>query len=185
MRSTTLASIVALAAIALPAQGATAHDPADGHGHHSGQVPPQTRELLRQVRKATRAYRDVEVAKAAGYEPAKTCAEDPKYGGMGIHYANPKLLADGVLDPTRPEVLVYQPGSDGKLSLGAVEYFQPDADQDLDTNDDRPSMFGVPFDGPMLGHEPGMPKHYDLHVWLYKHNPAGIFAAWNPAVRCP
>ena len=61
----------------------------------------------------------------------------------------------------------------------------PDADQDLDTNDDQPSLFEMPFDGPMLGHEPGMPKHYDLHVWLYKHNPAGIFAAYNPRVECP
>jgi hypothetical protein len=30
-----------------------------------------------------------------------------------------------------------------------------------------------------------MPIHYDLHVWLYKHNPAGMFAAWNPRVSCP
>jgi hypothetical protein len=185
MRSTPIACIAALAAVALPAQTASAHHPGDDHAPRSGKIAPQTRELLGQVRKATRRYRDVAVAKAAGYEAAKTCAEDPKYGGMGIHYANPKLLADGVLDPTRPEVLVYQPARDGRLSLGAVEYFLPDADQDLDTNEDQPSLFGLPFDGPMLGHEPGMPKHYDLHVWLYKHNPAGLFAAWNPTVRCP
>jgi hypothetical protein len=30
-----------------------------------------------------------------------------------------------------------------------------------------------------------MPIHYDLHVWLYKHNPAGTFAMWNPRVHCP
>jgi hypothetical protein len=185
MRSTPVACIAALAAIALPAQTASAHHPGDDHAPRSGKIAPQTRELLGQVRKATRRYRDVAVAKAASYEAAKTCVEDPKYGGMGIHYANPKLLADGVLDPTRPEVLVYQPARDGRLSLGAVEYFLPDADQDLDTNEDLPSLFGLPFDGPMLGHEPGMPKHYDLHVWLYKHNPAGLFAAWNPTVRCP
>jgi hypothetical protein len=104
---------------------------------------------------------------------------------MGIHYANEQLLADGKLDPLHPEVLVYQPGRNGTLTLGAVEYFMPDADQDLDTDGDQPSLFGVPFDGPMHGHEPGMPKHYDLHVWLYKHNPAGIFAAYNPRVKCP
>jgi hypothetical protein len=169
MRPTTLGALVALAAAVVPAQVASAHDS----------------RQLREVRKATRAFRDVEAAKAAGYKGAPDCAADPKYGGMGIHYANPKLLTDGVLDPLRPEVLVYQPGAGGKLSLGAVEYFKPDADQDLDTNNDRPSLFGMPFDGPMLGHEPGMPKHYDLHVWLYKHNPAGLFAAFNPRVQCP
>ena len=71
-----------------------------------------------------------------------------------------------------------------KLRLGAVEYFQADADGDLNTDDDRPFMFDLPFDGPMFGHEPGMPVHYDLHVWLYRHNPAGLFAMWNPRVSC-
>jgi len=125
------------------------------------------------------------VAKAAGYAPAPECVDDPKYGGMGIHYANQKLIADGKLDITRPEILVYQPTADGGRRLGAVEYFQVDGDQGLATADDKPSLFGLPFDGPMLGHEPGMPIHYDLHVWLYNHNPAGIFAMWNPRVSCP
>ena len=159
----------------------------DGGGGVPGGIQPETRQLLREVRKATEAYRDVGAALAAGYErtPTNECAMDPKYGGMGIHYGNPELLADGELDPLKPEVLVYQPTRHGQLRLGAVEYFKPDADQDLDTNDDLPSLFDVPFDGPMLGHEPGMPKHYDLHVWLYRHNPAGLFSAWNPSVTCP
>ena len=98
---------------------------------------------------------------------------------------NRALVEDGQLDVTRPEVLVYQPARGGKLRLGAVEYFQADADQDLATDPDRPSLFGLPFDGPMLGHNPQMPIHYDLHAWLYRHNPAGMFAMWNPTVHCP
>lgn len=137
------------------------------------------------MRQATRAFRDVRAARAAGYEAAGPCASDPKYGGMGIHYGNPELLADGELDITKPEVLVYQPARNGRLRLGAVEYFQVDADQHLATQEDRPSLFELPFDGPMLGHDPEMPIHYDLHVWLYRHNPAGMFAAFNPLVRCP
>ena len=109
----------------------------------------------------------------------------PKYGAMGIHYANPRLVADGRLDITRPELLVYQPTRRGTLRLGAIEYFQADGDQDLATDPDRPWLFDVPFDGPMLGHNPQMPIHYDLHVWLYRHNPAGLFAMWNPRVTCP
>lgn len=42
-----------------------------------------------------------------------------------------------------------------------------------------------PFDGPTLGHEPGMPIHHDLHAWVWKHNPAGTFAQFNPRVSCP
>jgi hypothetical protein len=37
----------------------------------------------------------------------------------------------------------------------------------------------------MEGHEPGMPVHYDLHAWIFKHNPAGVFAQYNPRVTCP
>lgn len=177
-----------LAATATVGPLATAGAHGGGHdgGGVPGGIPPETQRLLREVRKATEAFRDLEAAQAAGYtETTGECAADPKYGGMGVHYGNPELLADGELDPLQPEVLVYQPTRHGKLRLGAVEYFIPDADQDLDTNDDLPSLFGVPFDGPMLGHEPGMPKHYDLHVWLYRDNPAGLFSAWNPSVTCP
>ena len=179
------AAIVAVALAALTPTAGAHHGPEPGKAGRADQIPPETREQLREVRHATRVFRDVDAAKAAGYAPAPECADDPKYGGMGIHYANEKLIADGKLDITRPEILVYQPTAGGGLRLGALEYFQVDGDQDLATADDRPSLFGVPFDGPMLGHEPGMPIHDDLHVWLYKHNPAGIFAAWNPRVSCP
>ena len=176
---------LAIAAIAwLAAQPATS----SGHpGHRHADTPSSRAHAndLRRARAATRKFRDVNVARAAGYAATGECAQDPKYGGMGIHYANPDLVADGQLDVTKPEVLVYQPMRSGKLRLGAVEYFQADADQDLATDPDRPSLFDLPFDGPMLGHEPGMPIHYDLHVWLYRHNPAGLFAAWNPRVHCP
>ena len=187
VRRRTCALALATSCLTLgPLAAAGAH----GGGGHGGEVPgglpPETRQQLKEVREATEAFRDIDAALAAGYErtPTNECALDPKYGGMGIHYGNPDLIADGVLDPLKPEVLVYQPTRHGHLRLGAVEYFKPDADQDLDTNDDLPSLFGVPFDGPMLGHEPGMPKHYDLHVWLYRPNPAGLFAAWNPTVTC-
>jgi hypothetical protein len=180
MRRLALAAVVTAAALAVPA-AAGAH-PGPDHPEPGG----DTRQDLRRARAATLKYRDVDVARAAGYEAAGECADDPKYGGMGIHYGNEALLADGELDVRKPEILVYQPTPSGKLRLGAVEYFQPDADQDLATDEDRPSLFGgMPFDGPMLGHEPGMPVHYDLHVWLYKHNPAGRFAMWNPRVDCP
>jgi hypothetical protein len=48
-------------------------------------------------------------------------------------------------------------------------------------------VFGKAFDGPMEGHEPLLPRnlhHYDLHVWLWKENPAGLFSPTNPSVTC-
>lgn len=26
--------------------------------------------------------------------------------------------------------------------------------------------------------------HYDQHVWIWSHNPDGVFATWNPAITC-
>ena len=179
--------VLLLTAVALavgPTAGLGGHTAAQATSRHAGSTHDQTADL-RRARAATRAFRDVDAARAAGYAATGECAQDPKYGGMGIHYANPDLVADGKLDVTKPEVLVYQPTPSGTLRLGAIEYLRADADQDLATDPDRPELFGLPFDGPMLGHEPGMPVHYDLHVWLYRHNPAGLFAMWNPRVHCP
>jgi len=133
---------------------------------------------------ATRRFRDVENAIAAGYLPTKDCVP-----GMGFHYVKPALAGDPTIDPTLPEVLVYTPAAGGTVRLAALEYFRADADQNLKTDDDRPTLFGHPFNGPMPGHPlppgmPPMPIHYDLHVWLYQANPSGVLATTNPEVGC-
>jgi hypothetical protein len=149
-------------------------------------VPAATNEgqdELSLVRTATDRYHDESVALADGYVRTDECVELPGVGGMGFHYVQPSLM-DASLDIERPEILVYAPSGSGGRRLVAVEYFQPDADQDLATDDDRPGLFGVPFDGPMPGHVEGMPVHYDLHAWVWQANPAGTFAQWNPNVAC-
>jgi hypothetical protein len=158
-------SSLAFGAVALAGNGALAGD-------------------LERIRGALARYNSTAQAEQDGYVPSSPCEELPGAGAMGIHYVNPALMAPGI-DPLRPEILLYLPDADGKLKLIGVEYFQADADQDISTNADRPSVFGQPFDGPMDGHAPGMPIHYDLHVWLFEANPAGVFAAWNPAISCP
>jgi hypothetical protein len=145
----------------------------------SGSLPKD----LQDVRAAVARYHDVSVATAAGYIPASPC-EQTAAGAMGVHYMKPALLGPG-LDPLNPEVLLYMPQKNGSLQLVGVEYFQADADQNLSTSQDRPSLFGRGFDGPMLGHNPQMPIHYDLHVWVVEQNPSGVFAQYNPSIHCP
>lgn len=170
-----LAIGVTLACALVPAGLAIAHG--DSHTGLSG----AQRTVIRE---ATQQFRDVDVAIAAGYVPTDACVALPDgSAGMGYHYVNPALVGDTLIDPTLPEMLVYVDDG-GSRKLAAVEYFAADADQDLATADDRPTLMGHPFDGPMTGHEPGMPVHYDLHVWLYQRNPAGELSAWNPAVSC-
>jgi hypothetical protein len=144
-----------------------------------GRLSPE----LQDVRAAVARYHSVDQAAADGYFAASPCESSPA-GTMGIHFINPALFGPGN-DPLRPEILLYLPRADGSLELVGVEYFAVDSDQDLATSADRPSIFGQPFDGPMLGHGPGMPIHYDLHVWVAEANPAGVFAQWNPAIACP
>jgi hypothetical protein len=136
------------------------------------------------VKAATARYNSFEQAAKDGYSVAgEPCVASP-FGTMGFHAVNPALMADSMIDPLRPEILLYVPNKNGKLKLVGVEYWKADADGNLATDDDRPSIFGQPFDGPMPGHTLTMPVHYDLHVWLFEANPSGMFAPFNPAVSC-
>jgi hypothetical protein len=161
----------------------------------SGHVAAQKKEAmtpeLYKLRAALDKYQDPIVAVHDGYFSTVGCVEYPKagaagqvpypVGGMGVHFFNVMLM--GKLDPLTPQVLVYEPVG-GKLRLVAAEYFVP-LSPDVK---ERPQLFGQPFDGPMEGHHPLMPhglNHYDLHVWLWKTNPAGLFSPTNPTVKCP
>jgi hypothetical protein len=161
-----------------------------GLGSRAGADATSTVHLapeLRLAKAATARFRSVGEARAAGYagprEGRRACVESTS-GGMGVHFASPTLMKSPILDVRRPEMLVYEKTGAGELRLVALEYFKSDADQDVHTQGDRPTLFGRAFDGPMPGHRRGMGVHYELHVWLWKHNPRGLFSAWNPHVRC-
>ncbi len=117
---------------------------------------------------------------------------------MGIHYLNFGLLGDLTVDELLPEVLLYIPSGNG-LRLVAVEYVMLALVDNPDGPDFpwfepgpppypflplAPQAFGQPLSGPMPGHGPGEPWHYELHVWLWNGNPNGIFADWNPTLSC-
>jgi hypothetical protein len=132
---------------------------------------------LPNIRAATARYHDVSVALADGYIPVSGCEQSPQ-GTMGIHYLNPELAADAIVDPARPESLLYLPG-EGTTRLVGVEYFVAAAA----TGGVGPEVHGAPFDGPMAGHNDQMPEHYDLHLWIWSHNLDGLTAPWNPCQR--
>jgi len=144
--------------------------------------PEVVRKQLEVVKRVTDRFENANAAEARGYVQGSPCESSPQ-GGMGFHYINPAAIQDPKLDPLKPEVLLYAQATGG-LQLIGVEYMKVDGDQSLATDGDRPTLFGRAFDGPMLGHAPGMPIHYDLHVWLQKRNPSGTFAQWNPEVSC-
>ena len=145
---------------------------------------------LGKVRRATARFHDVDRAIAAGYSlrlpelSGATCIVQPGQGGMGVHMVNTSLL-DATLQPTRPEVLVYDPkvkrkGTE-KLRLVAVEYV---IFQSAWAGAGPPKLFGRPFDFVPEPNRYGLPPFYALHAWIWKRNPSGLFYAWNPRVRC-
>ncbi|MET9853404.1 hypothetical protein ABZY57_10705 [Streptomyces sp. NPDC006450] len=163
---------------------------APAHGVEGPAPDPRDPKAMRDMATAiavTARYADERQALRDGYVPHGTeCMSNPfGVGSMGYHYV--KQANWGSTDPSRPTALLYstEKNKNGRRKLQAVEWMATDRDQDLKTTDDRPSMFGLPFDGPMPGHWAGMPKHYDLHMWAYAKNPAGRFHNWNPALTCP
>ncbi len=147
------------------------------------------RSPLDKVRKANAAYKKVAVAEAAGYGLLKdaagiACIDNPGVGGMGIHYANGALVGDGDVNALTPDVLVYAPRKHGKLQLVAAEYvvFQEAWDA---KHDSPPVLFGREFELAPATNRYGLPAFYELHAWIWKHNPRGMFDDWNPHVKCP
>ena len=134
---------------------------------------------LDQVRDATDAYHQVSVAQAAGYNLVSGldyCFDNPSVGGMGFHYINVAQL-DNIIDPLKPEAMVYAPRPNGTLALGAVEYIVPAAAWDAG-HSQPPKLFGQVF-----GLEEALGV-YELHAWIWRNNPSGVFFEWNPKVSC-
>ena len=99
----------------------------------------------------------------------------------GLSY--PQLM-DDKLDPEKPEALIYEQGENGEFLLAAAVWMVqagPDTE--------RPELFGQEFEGPVKAEKATPLQHvnlvmYDLHAWLWKENPAGLFARTNPSLHC-
>jgi len=134
-------------------------------------------DQLGKLRSAVARFENIDAA-TPDYAPITGCMVDPSIpsaGGMGFHYAKADAF-DGVIDPVGPKALLYEPDANGRLRLVAVEFIVPYSiaprdgpaprlfEQDFVQNDDF--------------------KIWMLHAWIWKNNPAGMFASWNPNVNC-
>lgn len=144
-------------------------------------------QVLTDARQASAAFTDVNAAIAVGYvkfpDLVGDCVAQAGQGGMGVHYLN-SALVDGELDALRPELLVYRQASSGRLELAALEYVVPAPVWDA-AHAQPPSLFGHPFHLLRVPNRYGLTTPlYTLHVWLWEHNPNGLFNDWNPRVHC-
>jgi hypothetical protein len=169
-----------------------------------------TRSALDEIRAATEKYQDPEIALADGYmrDPGNLCTsateEDlpAQLGGMGIHFFRPDLLGLTGTQPRvagtgthtdflQPSVLVYFPDEKGTLKLGAVENLVWAEPWKATGNTGPPDFHGYQYwhriDNPATADvdEAHMfEPHYELHLWLFEPNPAGLFSPYNPRVGC-
>jgi hypothetical protein len=176
----------------------------------AGLAPGPGEPTLAEVRSATEQFRDVEVALAEGYirdpfdlcETAHMMGRPAELGAMGVHYVRPDLLGitgppsprvDGVgthTDFRKPSILIYEPQADGSLELVAVENLVFTRSWRETGQSAPPTFYGVPYDtmidDPTTETDEAhmFAPHFDRHVWIYRDNPNGVFAPFNPAVTC-
>ena len=139
-------------------------------------------QLLATIREATARYHSLDAALAVGYVLASDCEAIPE-GGIGVHYRKSSLF-DVVVDPTQPELLVYEPQQNSDPRLVAVAFVVPAAPWDA-THSAAPTLGEQVFEDKRVPDwsSPPFPT-YELHVWVWQHNPSGIYSTINPTVSC-
>ncbi|HEY5755016.1 MAG TPA: hypothetical protein VIU34_04295 [Steroidobacter sp.] len=150
---------------------------------HAGHVANSPSALIEAVRRATEVFRDVHNA-APDYGPILGCVSGPDQGAMGVHFANPALLEDDVLDKAHPEALIYE-FKNGVARLVGVEFIViADVWHVNHAPQDPPVLEGQLLQFVDSPNRFGLPAFYELHVWAWRDNPNGAFVDWNPRVSC-
>jgi len=131
-----------------------------------------------QARLATERFHTIDSAVAVGYPAVVAqCFTDTvhAHGAMGYHHVNQAYM-DSIVDVEKPEILLYARTADGRYELNGVEYILPYRYWPRDSVPPR-----------LMGRElfrEDERSYWYAHMWVWKENPAGLFADWNPAVAC-
>jgi hypothetical protein len=181
-------SIIALVLMSVCSSRALAQD---GHSHtltsqHQQLTPAQQGNpgaLVKVVRDANARFKDVSVAQAEGYALQFGCVSGESEGAMGLHYVNGDLVGGGVLDATKPQIVIYEAQPNGSLKLIGADYLLFQAAWDA-KNSAPPQLMGQAFHLFDAPNRFGLPAFYTLHVWAWKDNPNGAFVNWHPNVSC-
>ena len=162
---------------------ATARAQDSQHRHSARDEKGASGALVKAVKEATERFKDVSAAEAEGYSLAFGCVSGPDWGAMGLHYVNFPLVLDGVLDPSRPEIVIYEPQPNGRPRLIGADFlvFAEDWHKNNPAPPDLMGQLLHLFESP---NRFGLPNFYTLHVWAWKENPGGMFSNWHSKVSC-
>jgi hypothetical protein len=192
-----LAGVAAILAVvgvaACSASTSPSEQPSTGHSGPTEPVSPTLARQLADAHAATAKYAtDLAAAQRDGY-----MLITPMMEGMGLHYLNPAVEG---FDPTRPPILVYVMDGDA-ARLVALEWVFPETpatpplegatygsfDSACHFKDGTFVVWGGEADCPAASADGSEftfwhPDLVTLHVWLWLHNPAGIYHPTNPLV---
>jgi protein-S-isoprenylcysteine O-methyltransferase Ste14 len=158
---------------------------AQHHSHGASARRGNSNALVQAVREATERFKDVEVAESEDYHLLFGCVTGDYSGAMGLHYVNLDLVFDGgELDPTRPEIVLYEPTPSGRLRITGADFLVIAEDWDDRHADNPPQLMGQLFHRFESPNRFGLPAFYTLHVWAWKESPTGTFVNWHSNVSC-
>ena len=169
-----------------------------GHSHEPGPVSAEQSLLLKQqlagAKTATARYRRISAARADGYFQVTQFIP-----GLGLHMVNLSIPTT-TFDPSRPQILLYEPDGRGRMTLVGVAYMQ------AHTNEVPPDGFAggsdvwhyhnnlcflpdgtvtiAPSASACRSKRGLFQQQTDwlLHAWLWRANPNGVFTEYNPVV---
>jgi hypothetical protein len=168
------------------------------HGKPGPVTAAQRVVLNRQLaaaKSATAKYRDIAVARADGYFQVTQFIP-----GLGLHMVN-LGIPNTTFDPARPQILLYQPQSNGDMRLVGVAY------QFQHTNETPPAGFAGGSDvwhyhndlcfqkggSVTIAKDDASCKavggiafqqqtSWLLHAWIWSPHPSGVFTEYNPVI---
>jgi hypothetical protein len=205
----TTALLVALAVV-LAGCNTESPLPTDHHLAHEGGLmlsdlsQSSSAQALNDLRQLTAPLHDTAQAIAAGFVLFKAppltaddgCISSATAGGMGYHYVNARSnnLGDDSVSLLDPEFLVYAPtnapivGGEQGRRLAAFDYFipysakWPGPDDPNFKRKPRLSDFSTMRGLPDREFASSRFQGWMFHIWLWEHNPDGMFANWNTSV---
>ena len=125
---------------------------AQGHDHPGAISPLQAptgaqNALVDAVRAATARFTNVTSVDGPGegYALAFGCVSGGEFGAMGLHYLNPSLV-DGDVNPSQPEIILFEPVANGRIRITGADFVVPVAAwEQKHPGEGPPQLFGQLF----------------------------------------
>lgn len=163
-------------------------------GLTAGVTPAGANGSLRDLADAYRgsaSYHSTQLAERDGYAPFppgvplhECITSTDGMGAMGVHWVNELEVGDAVLSAAEPEVLLYEPTRSGGLRLVGLEYVVFLDVWEAEHPGTVPTPFGRDLTLVPDGNRYELPAFYQVHAWIWKQNPHGLFEDHNPRVSC-